>query len=75
MEILQKDKIIGKTYSLYNGKDSTDCFFEELTNVTNDILSRCNSEVERLKLIRDSSTGKRRLQKESRSNPEKSLPK
>lgn len=73
MEILQKDKIIGKTYSLYNWKDSTDYFFDELTNVTNDILSRCNSEVELLKLIRDSSTGKRRLQKESCSNPEKSL--
>lgn len=72
MEILQKDKIMGKTYSLYNGKYSTDYFFDELTTVTNDILRRCKSEVELLKLIRDNSTSKRRLKRESHLNPDKS---
>ena len=67
MEIQTEDKITGKTYSLNDGKGLSDNFYEDLSNVTNELLQMFSSESEMLDLLRKSSGNKRKLKKESRT--------
>ena len=61
---MTKNKIIGKTYSLYWNDDSTDAFYEELNDFVKSFLNQFDGEEKLLEFIRKSSMHKRRLRKE-----------
>lgn len=67
------NKIIGKTYSLYDNEEVTDNFYEELASTTSQILRNFQSEFEMLDFIRKNSSGKRKLKKASRKHPSENL--
>jgi hypothetical protein len=68
-----QEKIIGKTYSLYSNQDTSDYFFKDLSKVTDSILQKVKSQYDLVEFLRKSSGHKRRLKKESKINPEKTL--
>ena len=61
---LKENKIIGKTYSLYSGNDSSECFFDDLSELTNSILNDFKGKQELLEFIRQNSGSKRKLKKD-----------
>ena len=63
------DKIIGKTYSLYGEKDTSDYFYTALTETVNVILQNFKNEYAFLSFLREISGKKRSLKKESKQNP------
>ena len=67
-----QQKIIGKTYSLYGGKDTSDYFYDNLADLTNMILQNFKNEDALLNFLRESSGRKRTLKKESKRNPVRS---
>ena len=67
------NKIVGKTYSLYNNEEITDNFYEELASTTSLALQNFKSEFEMLDFIRKNSSGRRKLRKASRGNHSESL--
>ncbi|MCW8803035.1 MAG: DUF116 domain-containing protein [Ignavibacteriaceae bacterium] len=68
-----QEKIIGKTYSLYNNHDATDYFFDDLSKVTDSILKITGSQTDLVNFLRKNSGNKRTLKKEIRVNPSKTL--
>ena len=68
-----QEKIIGKTYSLYSNQDTSDYFFKDLSKVTDSILQKVKSQYDLVEFLRKSSGHKRRLKKEIKINPEKTL--
>ena len=64
-----QQKIIGKTYSLYGGKDTSDYFYDNLADLTNMILQNFKNEDVLLNFLREISGRKRTLKKESKRNP------
>ena len=66
---MNESKIIGKTYSLYGEKDRSDFFYDNLADITNQILQNFKSENALLEFLRKISGRKRILKKESRQNP------
>ena len=64
-----QQKIIGKTYSLYGGKDISDYFYDNLADLTNMILQNFKNEDALLNFLREISGRKRTLKKESKQNP------
>ena len=58
-----KEKITGKTYSLYGGEGTSDLFYKNLSDFTNSILSGYDERISLLELIRKDSRHKRRLRK------------
>ena len=64
-----QQKIIGKTYSLYGGKDTSDYFYDNLADLTNMILQNFKNEDALLNFLREISRRKRILKKESKQNP------
>jgi hypothetical protein len=69
--IMNENKIIGKTYSLYGGKETSDYFYYNLTDTTNLILHNFKDEYALLSLLREISGRKRSLRKKSKQNPVK----
>jgi len=63
-----EEKIIGKTYSLYGNKDSSDSFYQNLSDFINSIINGYNEEESLLELIRKSSRHKRELRKEIKTS-------
>jgi hypothetical protein len=63
---MTEDKIIGKTYSLYAGKNDTDEFYSVLSDLVESFLSNLKSEKHYLSLIREYSNKKRRLRTEKK---------
>ena len=68
-----QEKIIGKTYSLYGEQNTSDYFFKELSKVTDSILKKVKSQSHFVEFLRKKTEHKRRLKKESKINPEKTL--
>ena len=64
-----QQKIIGKTYSLYGGKDTSDYFYDNIADLTNMILQNFKNEDALLNFLREISGRKRTLKKESKQNP------
>ena len=64
-----QQKIIGKTYSLYGGKDTSDYFYDNIADLTNMILQNFKNEDALLIFLREISGRKRTLKKESKQNP------
>ena len=46
---MNESKIIGKTYSLYGEKDRSDFFYDNLADITNQILQNSNNAFSLLK--------------------------
>ena len=65
---MKEQKIIGKTYSLYGGKDTSDYFYDNIADLTNLILKNFNNEDVLLNFLREISGRKRALRKESKQN-------
>jgi hypothetical protein len=63
---MTEDKIIGKTYSLYAGKNDTDEFYSVLSDLVGSFLSNIKSEKHLLSLIREYSNKKRKLRTEKK---------
>ena len=61
-----QQKIIGKTYSLYGGKDTSDYFYDNIADLTNMILQNFKNEDALLNFLREISGRKRTLKKESK---------
>ena len=61
-----QQKIIGKTYSLYGGKDTSDYFYDNIADLTNMILQNFKNEDTLLNFLREISGRKRTLKKESK---------
>ena len=70
---LAENKIIGKTYSLYGSEDKSDCFFDELSELTDSVLNEFKEIQEFLEFVRQSSGNKRKLRREMRMNPGRTL--
>ena len=68
---MNEQKIIGKTYSLYGERDTSDIFYDNLNDTTNLILQNFNNESALLSLLREISNKKRSLRKEIKQNPVK----
>jgi hypothetical protein len=66
-----QQKIIGKTYSLYGGKDTSDHFYENLADLTNLILQNFKNEYAMLNFLREISGRKRSLRRQNKLNPVK----
>lgn len=69
-----QEKIIGKTYSLYGDQDTSEQFFKDLNEITDSILKIVGSNSDLVNFLRKNSGNKKRLKKENRKNPVKSLP-
>ena len=65
---MNEQKIIGKTYSLYGEKDTSDYFYDNLADLTNLILQNFKNEDALLNFLREISGRKRTLRKESKQN-------
>jgi hypothetical protein len=70
---LTVNKITGKTYSLYGGKDSSDCFYEDLNTFAELILNEFKNLPELLEFTRKISKSKRLLRKEIKNASGNSL--
>ncbi|MDZ7625961.1 MAG: DUF116 domain-containing protein [Ignavibacteriaceae bacterium] len=68
-----KDKIIGKTYSLYEGNTNTDEFYSVLSDLADSLLSHSESEAQLISLIRKYSNKKRSLKAEKKKASSDSL--
>jgi hypothetical protein len=73
LDIIVKQKIIGKTYSLYGDQNTSDYFYSDLSEVTDFILKELNGEPDLIDYLRKKSGSKRTLKKESRINAGKTL--
>jgi len=63
-----KEKITGKTYSLYGSEGTSDLFYKNLSDFTDSILSGYDERISLLELIRKSSLHKRKLRKEIKAS-------
>jgi hypothetical protein len=63
-----EDKIVGKTYSLYAGKTSTDEFYSVLSDLADSFLSFYESKEQLLSIIRKHSNKKRSLRAEKKTS-------
>jgi len=70
---LTENKIIGKTYSLYGSRNSSDWFYEDLNKFIKLALNEFKGELELLEYLVNSSKNKRKLKKENKINPAKTL--
>ena len=70
---MNKNKIIGKTYSLYVGGDYSDYFYADLSELTDLVLEKFDSKSDVIYILRKSSGNKRRLKKELKNKKDKSL--
>ena len=70
---MNQEKIIGKTYSLYDNRDISDYFYNDLSQVTDSILQKVKSQSDLVEYLRKNSGHKRTLKKEIRTNPGKTL--
>ncbi|MFC2119570.1 DUF116 domain-containing protein [Bacteroidota bacterium] len=68
-----QEKIIGKTYSLYGDRDTSENFFKDLGEMTDSIIKMLEIKSDLVDFLRKNSGNKRRLKKESKINPGKSL--
>lgn len=66
---MSENKIVGKTYSLYGEKDSSDYFYNNLADLTTLILQGFKDEYALLEYLREISGKKRSLRKERKQNP------
>jgi len=69
-----KDKVVGKTYSLFAGKTNTDEFYSVLSDLTDSFLSHSESEAQLISLIRKYSNKKRSLKAGKKKASSDSLP-
>ena len=69
--VVIQNKIVGKTYSLYGEKDTSDYFYYNLAELTNMVLQNFKDEFDLLELLRKISGRKRILKKESKIYPTK----
>jgi len=69
-----KDKVVGKTYSLYSGKTNTDEFYSVLSDLADSFLSHSESEAQLISLIRKYSNKKRSLKAGKKKASSDSLP-
>jgi len=67
--MITENKIVGKTYSLYGGKDTSDYFFDNLAELTNQVLQDFKDECVLLELLRNITGRRRTLRKENKLNP------
>ena len=64
------EPIIGKTYSLYGGKNSSDNFYDQLTTSTDEILELFGLDLEKLlALIKDLSQSAPKIKKGEKKDP------
>ena len=70
---MNQEKIIGKTYSLYDNRDVSDYFYNDLSQVTDSIIQKVKSQSKLVEYLRKNSGHKRTLKKEIRTNPVKTL--
>jgi len=70
---VNKNKIIGKTYSLYGGSDYSDYFYDDLSELTDLVLKKFDSKSDVIYILRKSSGNKRRLKKGLRNKADKSI--
>jgi hypothetical protein len=70
---LTENKIIGKTYSLYGSSNSSNWFYEDLNKFTKLALNEFKGELELLEYLVNSSKNKRKLKKENKISPAKTL--
>jgi len=68
-----QEKVIGKTYSLYDNQDTSDFFFKDLSKVTDSILQKVKSPSDLVEFLRKNSGHKRRLKTQIKKNPDKTL--
>jgi len=68
-----QEKIIGKTYSLYGGKDFSDNFYDDLNELTDSILEKFENKSYLINILRKNSRTKRKLKKGLRNNTDKNL--
>ncbi len=71
--MLSKSDIIGKTYSLYGGKDFSDYFYDDLNELTDSILEKFDNKSDLINILRKNSGNKRKLKRESKKNTDKNL--
>ncbi len=70
---MNENKIIGKTYSLYGGNNVSDYFYDDLTNLTDLVFKESNAQFELINFLRQNSKGRRKLKRELKTNPDKTL--
>jgi len=68
-----QEKIIGKTYTLYGDQDTSDYFYENLSELTDSILKMAENKITLIEFLRKNSGNKRLLRKEIKINPGETL--
>jgi hypothetical protein len=70
---MSENKIIGKTYSLYGGNNISDYFYDDVNNLTDLVLKETIDQFELINYLRKNSGSRRKLKKEIKINPDKTL--